>query len=161
MKAGLVQRLRSAWALPAVLVVLVVAFAGTLALRTGLVHLPGRAAAQTQLKPENLDIESQLGIRFSHVAILGGGGLVELTYTVLDPEKATTFQSDTLHPPTLFRAGSAEESVHVSALMKQGHNLRPGQTYFILYENPKGLLHTGDSVDIHSKAGVLAGFPVE
>ena len=69
--------------------------------------------------------------------MVGGGGLVELTYTVLDPEKATTFQSDTTHPPTLYRTGDSDNPVHIAALMKQGHNLRPGQTYFILYENPK------------------------
>jgi len=93
--------------------------------------------------------------------VVGGGGLVELTYTVLDPEKATTFQSDTKHPPTLYRSGDRANPVDQSALMKQGHNLRPGQTYFILYENTHGILKTGDTAEIHSKAGTLADFPVE
>jgi hypothetical protein len=154
---------KSSWMLPALIVALGAALFATLLLRTGVLHLgqngpmhaPGAAA------PENVAVEAQLGVRFSNVAVVGGGGLVELTYTVLDPEKATTFQSDTTHPPTLYRTGDSDNPVHIAALMKQGHNLRPGQTYFILYENPHGIVKSGDTVRIESKAGALADFPVE
>ncbi len=157
------RAVKSSWMLPVLLVALSVALVGTVLVRAGVVHVrqSGPMHAPGAKAPESLAVEAQLGIRFSHVAVVGGGGLVELTYTVLDPEKATTFQSDTTHPPTLYRTGDSDNPVHIAALMKQGHNLRPGQTYFILYENPKGVVHAGDTVRIDSKAGELADFPVE
>jgi len=165
-RATLAKGIERVWLLPATLAVLCLALIGTVLLRTGVVHVGGAAAAAVTASgpiktPENVDVEAELGVRFSHVAVVGGGGLVELTYTVLDPEKATTFQSDTTHPPTLYKSGDRANPVDQSALMKQGHNLRPGQTYFILYENTHGILKTGDTAEIHSKAGTLTDFPVE
>ena len=163
MTAVAARLVKSSWILPVLLAVLSVTLVGTVLVRAGVVRLPqsGPMHAPGAKAPESLQVEAQLGIRFSHVAVVGGGGLVELTYTVLDPEKATTFQSDTTHPPTIFRTGDSDNPVHIAALMKQGHDLRPGQTYFILYENPHGVVHSGDTVRIDSKAGELADFPVE
>ncbi len=108
--------------------------------------------------PQNPGIEATYGIRFSQVDIVGDGGLVELGYTVLDPEKASQFQSDTKNPPKL-HSEARDGTVAISALMKQGHNLRPGQTYFVLYENPHNTIRPGETVTIEYKGQRLEHAP--
>ena len=51
--------------------------------------------------PQSAAMEDALGVRFSRVAVVGDGGLLTVSYVVLDAEKATRFQSDTTHPPVL------------------------------------------------------------
>ena len=51
--------------------------------------------------PQNAAMEDQLGVRFSRVAVVGDGGLITVSYVVLDAEKASRFQSDVNHPPEL------------------------------------------------------------
>ena len=91
---------------------------------------------------------------------MGDGGLIELRYTVLDTEKATKFQSDTQHPPVIYSERDRSAPVYRTALMRQGHDLRPGQSYFILYENNHGVVRRGDTVEIDAGAGKLTSVPV-
>lgn len=109
--------------------------------------------------PHSAAMEDELGIRFSRVAVVGDGGLVTLTYVVLDSEKATRFQSDVQNPPVLSsdsRPGSAKRV----ALMKQGHNMRPGSQYYLVYQNPRDLVRHGEKVTIHYGKLTLAHVPV-
>lgn len=109
--------------------------------------------------PQSAAIEATWGIRFDQVDLVGDGGLVELGYIVLDSEKASTFQSDTLHPP-LLHSEKRNATVHISALMKQGHDLRPGQIYFVMYQNPDNAIRPGERVTIDYKGLKLAHVPV-
>jgi hypothetical protein len=97
--------------------------------------------------PQSAAMENQLGVRFSRIAVVGDGGLITVTYVVLDSEKASRFQSDVAHPPMLL-----SESRHVGtrrvALMKQGHTLRAGQTYYLVYQNTRGALRPGERVTV-------------
>jgi len=88
------------------------------------------------------------------------GGLIEVRYTVLDTQKASRFQNDTKHPPVIYNERDRSNAVYRTALMKQGHDLRPGQSYFILYENNHGVVHRGDTVEIDSGDGKLTSVPV-
>jgi hypothetical protein len=109
--------------------------------------------------PSNAAMEAQLGIRFSRVSVVGDGGLITLTYVVLDSEKATRFQADVTHPPVLLsesRNGSAKRV----AVMKQGHALRTGQTYYLVYQNTKGALRHGERTTIVDGALRLEHVPV-
>lgn len=109
--------------------------------------------------PQSAAMESQLGVRFSRVAVVGDGGLVTVTYVVLDSEKASRFQSDVAHPPLLL-----SESRHVGttrvAVMKQGHALRAGQTYYLVYQNTLGALRPGERVTVVDGRLKLAHVPV-
>ncbi|HEY2041746.1 MAG TPA: hypothetical protein VGH11_03645 [Jatrophihabitans sp.] len=89
--------------------------------------------------PQSASMEDRYGIRFSRIAVVGDGGLITVSYVVLDPEKATRFQSDVAHPPTL-KSESRKGTTSRVSLMKQGHSLRAGQTYYLVYENTKGAL---------------------
>src|SRR5690349_14955870 len=82
--------------------------------------------------PHDGKMESSLGVRFTQAAVVGDGGLVEIRYTVLDAQRASAFQNDVQHPPVLKNERTGK-SAWRTALMKQGHQLRPGQTYYVLY----------------------------
>ena len=97
--------------------------------------------------PTSAAMEQQLGVRFSRVAVVADGGLVTLFYVVLDSEKASVFQSDVTHPPVLISESRHASTRHV-ALMKQGHTLREGQTYYLVYDNSGGTLRPGEQVTI-------------
>lgn len=97
--------------------------------------------------PQSAAMEDKLGVRFSRVAVVGDGGLITVTYVVLDPEKATRFQSDLAHPP-LLKSDSRKASTQRVSLMKQGHSLRAGQTYYLVYENTRQALRQGERATI-------------
>jgi hypothetical protein len=46
------------------------------------------------------------------------------------------------------------------SLMKQGHNMRPGQTYYLVYENTGGALRPDERVSIETDSLQLRHVPV-
>ena len=109
--------------------------------------------------PQSTAIEQQYGVRFSRIAVVGDGGLITLTYVVLDSEKAGRFQSDVQHPPVLVSEARDGNTKRVS-VMKQGHSLRAGQTYYLVYQNTKGALRHGEKASIQLGDLVLRHAPV-
>ncbi len=109
--------------------------------------------------PQNGQMEAALGIRFTQAAVVADGGLVELRYVVLNAEKASAFQNDTAHPPTLKSERNGKIAWR-AALMKQGHELRPGQTYYLLYLNNAGAVRRGEKIEIVAGPHHLAHVPV-
>ncbi len=97
--------------------------------------------------PQNSALEDKLGVRFSRVAVVGDGGLVTVSYVVLDSEKASRFQTDQAHPPVLVSESRSESTKRVS-LMRQGHDLRAGQTYYLVYQNTHAALRSGEQATI-------------
>jgi hypothetical protein len=109
--------------------------------------------------PHDGQLEAALGIRFTQAAMVADGGLVELRYVVLDTQKASAFQNDTKHPPRLRNERSGKLAWR-AALMKQGHELRPGQTYYLLYLNNDNAIKRGDKIEISSGQRRLTHVPV-
>lgn len=126
-----------------IVMVVLVALAGLIG---GRYLLTGGEARSTTF-PHSAAMEDELGIRFSRVAVVGAGGLVTVSYVVLDAEKAARFQADVAHPPVLDSESRDLAAARVS-LMKQGHNLRAGQTYYLVYQNTRGALRSGERVTI-------------
>jgi hypothetical protein len=139
----------------AVLAVLLLGFAATLVWR---VQTPAEARRPYQV-PENRQLESSLGIRVQQAAVVADGGLVEIRYTVLDSQKASRFQNDVHHPPVL-RSERRRGDVYRAALMKQGHELRPGQTYYILYLNNGNAIRSGETLELEAGGTKLQHVPV-
>lgn len=139
----------------ALIVFLAVALVAAVALR-----FAGAADAAPKYNvPHDAQMEAALGIRFSQAAVVGDGGLVELRYVVLDTQKASAFQNDTAHPPTL----KSERNGKIAwrpALMKQGHELRPGASYYLLYLNNGGAIKPGDAIEIDYGQRKLQHVPV-
>jgi hypothetical protein len=140
------------WVTAALLVV--AAVFGVLAFRNvlGGHEVAGRA-------PQSAGMEAALGVRITRVAVVGDGGLVTVSYLVLDSEKAGRFQSDTQHPPEL-RSEARTGGTHRVSLMKQGHELRAGQTYYLVYQNSGGAIRPGETVTVVAGGLRLRGFPV-
>jgi hypothetical protein len=109
--------------------------------------------------PHDGQLEGALGVRFTQAAIVADGGLVEIRYVVLDTQKGSAFQNDVRHPPVLKNEKNGKTAWR-AALMKQGHELRPGQTYYILYLNNQHAIHPGDTIRIEAGAYRLAHVPV-
>ena len=140
----------AAWFVVAVMVLLAAMIIGNLV----------SSEAQAGLSfPQSAAMEDQLGVRFSRVAVVGDGGLITVSYVVLDEAKATVFQSDVTHPPVL-RSEARDASTTRVSLMKQGHTLRPGQTFYLVYENTGSALRPGEEVTIDIGDLTLLHVPV-
>jgi hypothetical protein len=122
-------------------------------------HADGAAARPPYRVPQSADIESALGVRFTQAEVVADGGLVEIRYVVLDAQKASRFQSDTKHPP-LLRSERRNGVAWRAALMRQGHELRPGQDYFLLYLNNHNAIRPGETIEIDAGTRKLQHIPV-
>jgi hypothetical protein len=117
---------------------------------------PPRAAAAAPLL-SNAAFERRSGVRIVRVAVSGGGGLLDLRYQVIDPDAAAAIHGA---PPQL-----VDESTRVVAgelLMGHSHKgrLRAAQTYYLVFENPGGLVRRGSSVTVQLGAARVAHVPV-
>lgn len=97
-------------------------------------------------------LERANGVRITHVAISGGGGLVDLRYQVLDADKAAV-----VHLSTPELVDEKTGAVADKPFMGHAHTgvFHAGQTYFVLFENPGNLVRQGTSVTV-----VLGGLRV-
>ncbi len=109
--------------------------------------------------PTNSAMESALGVRFSRLAVVGDGGLVQVSYVILDSDKATRFQDDRVSLPVLKNEGSGASTKRV-ALMKQGHSLPVGQTFYFVYNNA-GTVHPHDTASLTAHGMILSGIEVQ
>jgi hypothetical protein len=95
--------------------------------------------------------EEAAGVRVVRVAVTGGGGLVDLRYQIVDPDKAAAIHASAT-PPKLIdeRTGKAVDRLW----MHHGASGTPraGQSYFLLFVDGKRVLASGSSVSV-----VLAG----
>jgi hypothetical protein len=85
------------------------------------------------------------GVKITHVAVTGGGGLVDLRFQVIDPDKANALH-DAATPPAVVdeRTGLV---VH-DLLMSHSHTgaFKPGITYYYVFNNPGNIVHRGARV---------------
>jgi hypothetical protein len=109
--------------------------------------------------PHNTAMEQRLGIRFSRLAVVGDGGLLQLSFVILDTDKATEFEAGLAKPPAIVSENRLGGTRRIS-VMKQGHNLIPGQTYYLVYQNTGGAVRGGERAAIVSGTLRLAHVPV-
>ncbi len=117
-----------------------------------------RAVAEPRM-PTNAAMELALGVRFSRVAVVADGGLVQVSYVILDSDKATRFQDDHQNLPVLKNEETGVSTKRV-ALMKQGHSLPVGQTFYFVYNNA-GTVRPSDHASVTAHGMSLVGVPVE
>ena len=99
-------------------------------------------------------LEQKNGVRITHVALSGAGGLVDLRYQVVDPDKAAAVH---LTAPELVdeTTGAVVNKPFMGHTHKQTKAFRAGQIYFVLFENPGNLVQRGTRVTV-----VLGGLRV-
>jgi hypothetical protein len=107
----------------------------------------------------NAAFERRSGVRIVRVAVSGAGGLVDMRYQVLDPDAAASIH-DAATPPQLV---DERTSVVVGELF-MGHShkgrLRAAQTYYLVFDNPGSLVHSGSRVTVQLGAARVAHVPV-
>lgn len=109
--------------------------------------------------PHSAALERATGVQFSRVAVVGDGGLVMVEYVVQDVEKATAFQADRANVPTI-ASQSREAATNRVSIMKPGHLIRPGQTFYFVYQNTRGALRPGERATITYRDLSLRDVPV-
>lgn len=87
------------------------------------------------------------GVRIQHVAMSGGGGLLDLRFQVVDPDKAVAVHD--LATP----AAVVDESTGLvvkELLMGHSHTapFKTGVTYYLIFENPGNLVQRGSDVSV-------------
>ncbi|QNN51574.1 hypothetical protein [Nocardioides mesophilus] len=91
---------------------------------------------------------ARYGIDIDLLAITAAGGLVELRYQVVDPDKAAPL----VHDPDLSPALVSEETGRTLVMSTPPHHhgteLQLGGTYFFLMANAETALHKGDEVTL-------------
>jgi len=93
------------------------------------------------------DLVEKSGVKIVYVAITGSGGLVDLRYQVIDPDKASALHDEN-YPPAI--VDETTGLVVSQLLMGHAHtgDYTAGQTYYLIFENPGNILQTGNTVSI-------------
>ncbi len=87
------------------------------------------------------------GVDVSLIGVTAAGGLIELRYQVVDPDKA----SPIIHDAALSPALVVEDSGATLRMASPPHHhtdLRLGGTYFFLMANANNAIHSGDLVTL-------------
>jgi hypothetical protein len=147
---------RNPWVLRGVTVLVVLAMA--------VFGYSQRADARQRPKmPTSAAFEGKSGIRVTRVSVVGDGGLVDVRYVVLDPQKAHRYLGEkyngqdpkadkkAVEAPTL-RSGSKHTLLKDVASMHQHSDYVAGQSYYLLYLNPNGAIKPGDTLDLQGTA---------
>lgn len=87
---------------------------------------------------------ARYGIHVDLLAVTAAGGIIELRYQVVDPDKAAPLIHDIAASPKLINEGSGATIVMSSPHHHHGNELDLGATYFFLMANTNQALHPGD-----------------
>ena len=112
-----------------------------------------RAIARSRQAAQNVEnqqkvadaIADRLGIRITKVVVTADGGLVDLRYQVIDPDKAV-FLFDNLDVVPMMIAPNGEV-IRLESLPHR-HDVYAGLAYFILYRNAKNSVQPGSQVTV-------------
>jgi hypothetical protein len=134
--------------------VLIVAGAGYVGFKISHDAPSMESAAANQPKPDwarpsvtSAELPNRLGVRLTQVASTGGGGLIDLRFQVVDPEKAAAIH-DAETPPAIVdeRSGLFIDDL----LMGHSHSgaYKTAVSYYLIFENDGNLLHPGSRVTV-------------
>lgn len=100
------------------------------------------------------------GVKLVRVALSGSGGLVDVRYRVIDPDKAATVHAGD-YPPLILdkRSGAIVNQL----LMAHMHHGRPkvGITYYLIFMNPGEVIRRGSRVSIQLGGARVEGVTVQ
>jgi hypothetical protein len=133
-----------------------VALAGAvMALALGLPHSRGDGqpaaanvpASWTRPVVSKAGLAERSGVKLTRVAMTGAGGLIDLRYQVLDPDKANALH-DKATPPALVDEQTG--LVVNQLLMDHSHHgaYKVGVSYYLVFENPGNWVHKGSKVSV-------------
>ena len=93
------------------------------------------------------DLVQKGGVRLVRLSVSGDGGLLDLRYQVIDPDKAAALHAAGT-PPAIVDESSG--LVLDQLLMGHSHNgpMKPAVTYYLVFDNPGGWVHRGSRVAV-------------
>jgi hypothetical protein len=110
--------------------------------------------------PTSAAVEAASGVQLTRVSLAADSGLIDVRYVVLEPTKARKWAADTKNPPVIKNQRNQRLFDRVAA-MRDSHELRSGQTYYLIYLNSAGGVQRGDKVDLDIAGTTLTGITVE
>jgi hypothetical protein len=110
--------------------------------------------------PRSAALETKTGVQIVRATLAADGGLLDVRYVVLDAPDAQLWMGDTSKPPEL-RDQRDSGVIDRVAPMRDAHAQRPGQTYFLIYQNTGNAIHRGDLIDLTVAGVTLHDIPVE
>jgi len=94
------------------------------------------------------EMAGRYGVDVNLIAVTARGGLIELRYQVVDPDKATRLLHDEDLAPILVAEDTGVTLQMASPPHKHGAELRPGGEYFFLLANTRNALQQGSLVTL-------------
>ncbi len=92
-------------------------------------------------------LAARYGVKVTLLAVTAAGGLVELRYQVVDPDKADALRHDLELVPAIVVEDTGATLV-LSSLPHNHGETRLGGTYFFLFPNAQNALHAGTLVTL-------------
>jgi hypothetical protein len=90
---------------------------------------------------------AKTGVEVAQVAVTGGGGLVDLRYRVVDPDKANAVHERQNPPGLVDEATGAPVWQLVMGHAHKGQ-LKAGVTYYLVFYNPDDVVKRGNLVTV-------------
>jgi len=112
-----------------------------------LYHAGPEAQALEPGIPLSQEIEDRFGVRFTFMAVIADGGMVDLRFRIIDPAKAANFGHYTETSPRLI-AEDTGLSIDTTVMGLHHHDMEVGRVYYILYRNTANAIKPGDLVTI-------------
>jgi hypothetical protein len=91
--------------------------------------------------------EEATGVQLVRIAVTAGGGMLDLRYRVLDPDKAIVVH-DKQKPPTIIDESSGKSTSRPWMPHHSNKDLKSARTYYELIVNPGGIIRRGDRVTL-------------
>lgn len=118
-----------------------------------IVWLPAKSQAGWEAPPPVTPpaFEEETGIRITRIALVGGDGIVDVRFDVLDPDKAIEVHDDDSPLVLIDETDGSIISVsfhgkHSGGTTKTG--LNAAATYYLLFANSGGALEHGEKVSV-------------
>ena len=111
-----------------------------------------RAADLNKAVPGQKALEVKYGIRITGIRPSSAQLMLDLRYTVMDPDKARLFLSETTHPYLIHnKTGSRlliPSTAKAGSLRQTSRLPKAGRSYFMMFVNPGTLVKPGDTLTL-------------
>ena len=131
-----------------VVAAMLLALAGSLSRPAWAAPMHGEGSPAPSSAIDAATLQERYGVRIDKVAVTGGGGLVDVRFTVLDPGKARPILQDPASRPKLVvEDGGLVLDGPVHGLMRNVR-LQKDAACFLLYPNARGAVKSGTRVAV-------------
>ena len=108
----------------------------------------GRAEAKGPSAAAQAAFEEKTGVRLVRVAVTGNGGILDLRYRVIDPDKAPVVHDPSKRPAIVDQKTGQVVGSPLMGMWMHAARLKPGVVYYQLLVNHKGLVEAGERVSV-------------